>query len=55
MRGHQPVLNFLPENRVGQAEVWKCRSMLANSRWSDACWASKSSSGIPGAWNIVKL
>jgi hypothetical protein len=28
---------------------------LANSRWSDSYWASKSSSGISALWNIVKL
>lgn len=31
------------------------RSMFANSRRNEAYWASKSSSGIPGDWNIVKL
>ena len=30
-------------------------AMFANSRLSDWCCDSNSSSGIPGAWNIVKL
>ena len=29
--------------------------MLANSRLSDSCWDSNNSSGMSGAWNIVKL
>lgn len=33
----------------------KCCSMLRNSRTSEACWGSKSSSGMPGPWNIVNV
>ena len=29
--------------------------MLVNSRLSDWCWDSNSSSGMSGAWNIVTL
>ena len=29
--------------------------MFTNSRCSDRCWDSNSSSGMSGAWNIVKL
>src|SRR5688572_10029594 len=36
-------------------QLLKRRSMLANSRLSDSYWASNSSSGMSGAWNIVKL
>ena len=33
----------------------KIASMFANSRWRDACCASKSASGMSAIWNIVKL
>ena len=33
----------------------RARSMLPNSRCREACCASNSSSGMSGAWNIVKL
>ena len=34
--------------------VNSCR-MFSNSRKSDWYWDSNNSSGIPGAWNIVKV
>ena len=42
-----------PGHGAGAWRYLRIASMLSNSRFSEACWASNSSSGMSGLWNIV--